>query len=1333
MFRNTSRQTVDPMIALFAAAALVAGLLVAGDAEAQAVDIALIKDINLTTADALTNNPYQAGFAELNGVFYFVADAGSTGQELWRSDGTPGGTSLVKDIYPGTQASQVEELVVSGGKLFFTAYTQATGRELWVSDGTEVGTTVLEIRAGTAGATPQALVDFGGTLFLNADDGINGQELWTSDGTPGGTSMLKDIRIGAFGSSPYLLTLVGGTLFFRANDGVGDGLFVSDGTAANTVKLMTVSIGNEITAAAGLVWFEGDDGTGSGDELWRSDGTVAGTYEVADINPGSGNSDPMRFTGVGGTVFFSANDGASGAELWKTDGTGAGTVRVKDIQAGSGWSDPTALFEFGGALFFRANDGATGSELWTSDGTDAGTTRVADIYSGTAGSYPLQFTDFGGALFFSATDEAGGRELWTTDGTGAGTTRVVDILAGPEDGLYSDASFLVFGSELIVAADSWEYGRELWTTDGTGAGTTLVHDINTNTATSGSGLFAETSGTVIFMADDGVSGRELWTTDGTEAGTSRVIDLNPGSAGTFDQAQYATTAGGVFFFGGTDGVTGTELWTSDGTAGGTVQLRDINTGPNDSDPKTWADLNGVVHFEADDGLVGSELWRSDGTPAGTYLVKNVNPGVSGGQPLGCGMQYPEVVGDTLFFSGIDWNYGRELWKSDGTEAGTVMVKEIWGGTGSSYPSYLTALNDIVLFSATGSGGTELWKSDGTEAGTVRVKDIRPGTGNSSPSQLTTVGDVVFFGADDGVNDNQLWKSDGTEAGTVMVKEINPSGYTQMTQLMAVGDVLFFWANDGSSGYEPWISDGTETGTQRLLDISPGSGSSGTGPGVIVGEHVYFSADDGVNGRELWRTDLTPAGTELVVDVRPGPLGSYASPVLYADGVLYFVADNGTTGYEPWRLQIPTADLQITKSDGLTGVVPGQELTYAIVVSSPTGPSDIVGAVVTDTLPAELSCSWTCDATGSASCTAGPVAGNIDDTVDLPVGETLTYTLECTLSTSAAGTLENTASVAVPDGAIDPNPANDGATDTDQVLDFDAGDAPDPSYPTLVASNGARHGISGGLYLGASVDADADGQPSALADGDDVDGSDDEDGVVFTSGLGRGLNAYLNLAASAAGLLNAWVDFNADGDWLDAGEQIFTDQALAAGVNPLSFPVPADATLGATFARFRIDSTGGLSPDGIALDGEVEDELVEIVNGADVAVEMSASINPAPSGRALTWTATVTNNGPLTATSVTLADTLPAEVIFISSTPGSPDCTFATDTLTCDLGALAPHANTQVTIDVTLDHPVWGGFSNTATVSAAENDPIPANNSATVNTTIGLFLDDFESGDTSAWD
>jgi fibronectin type 3 domain-containing protein len=164
-------------------------------------------------------------------------------------------------------------------------------------------------------------------------------------------------------------------------------------------------------------------------------------------------------------------------------------------------------------------------------------------------------------------------------------------------------------------------------------------------------------------------------------------------------------------------------------------------------------------------------------------------------------------------------------------------------------------------------------------------------------------------------------------------------------------------------------------------------------------------------------------------------------------------------------------------------------------------------------------------------------------------------------------------------------------------EFDFGDAPDDGsawrYPTLLANDGARHRIVHGFHLGTSVDGEHDGQPTLGADGDDLDGHDDEDGVTFLTGLVRGTTAQIEVVASAPGLLNAWLDFNGDGDWADAGEQIFVDQALVAGVNSLSFAVPWGEFRGATYARFRFDSGGGLSYDGLAADGEVEDYRVEI--------------------------------------------------------------------------------------------------------------------------------------------
>ena len=176
------------------------------------------------------------------------------------------------------------------------------------------------------------------------------------------------------------------------------------------------------------------------------------------------------------------------------------------------------------------------------------------------------------------------------------------------------------------------------------------------------------------------------------------------------------------------------------------------------------------------------------------------------------------------------------------------------------------------------------------------------------------------------------------------------------------------------------------------------------------------------------------------------------------------------------------------------------------------------------------------------------------------------------------------------------------------FDFDSGDANDPPYATLNASGGAAHVVGGTLHLGAAIDIDTDGQPTSDATGDDTDaGGDDEDGVTFTSGLELGTMASVDVVASEAGLLNAWIDFNDDGDWLDPGEQIFQDLALAAGTNSLLFAVPADGVVTSqTIARFRLSTQAGLSFTGLAPDGEVEDYAVAISNPAPTDLTVTPS-------------------------------------------------------------------------------------------------------------------------------
>jgi ELWxxDGT repeat protein len=207
-------------------------------------------------------------------------------------------------------------------------------------------------------------------------------------------------------------------------------------------------------------------------------------------------------------------------------------------------------------------------------------------------------------------------------------------------------------------------------------------------------------------------------------------------------------------------------------------------------------------------------------------VKDIRPGVPGSLP-----DRLVAVNGTLFFTATDGVTGFELWKSDGTEAGTVRVKDIWPGSDGSFPLFVGALVDLngTLFFAADDGvtGVELWKSDGTEAGTARVKDIVPNPGGSSgPQRLVDVNGTLFFTASDGVTGVELWKSDGTEAGTLRVKDIR-SGLdgSLPISLVDMNGTLFFTAHDGVTGFELWKSDGTEAGTLRVKDIWPGLNSA----------------------------------------------------------------------------------------------------------------------------------------------------------------------------------------------------------------------------------------------------------------------------------------------------------------------------------------------------------------------------------------------------------------------------------------------------------------------------------------------------------------------------
>jgi len=170
--------------------------------------------------------------------------------------------------------------------------------------------------------------------------------------------------------------------------------------------------------------------------------------------------------------------------------------------------------------------------------------------------------------------------------------------------------------------------------------------------------------------------------------------------------------------------------------------------------------------------------------------------------------------------------------------------------------------------------------------------------------------------------------------------------------------------------------------------------------------------------------------------------------------------------------------------------------------------------------------------------------------------------------------------------------------------MDFGDAPEGtgSYPTELINNGARHTIVPGIFLGSSIDPEPDGQSSAIANGDDNDlvypsSGDDEDGVLLPDSLTAGSNVIINITVSVDGMLNAWMDFDKNGSWAEAGEQIFTNAVLVAGLNILTISVPLTASTGNTFARFRFSTLSGLTFTGLAANGEVEDYMIKIIEPA----------------------------------------------------------------------------------------------------------------------------------------
>lgn len=536
---------------------------------------------------------------------------------------------------------------------------------------------------------------------------------------------------------------------------------------------------------------------------------------------------------------------------------------------------------FGDGFVFQS-----GVSFWTSDGTEQGTKTV---HEGPF-LYPSNLTVSDDHFYFTHPDSSESISVWASDGTNEGTSLFVELdeFRGMAD----------LNDSLIVMSRD-----RLWINDPEQQQLALLHNSSSTTRSSFSspweaGSRVELNGELLFSADEG-DHHYLWKSNGTQAGTSRVSDVTIAW-----QNSLVKVDSNVFFIGHVGEPEGRTpplgLWRTNGTADGTRLIKDIGNGPafrGTFPPDVLFKLNGILFFNAyGPNSEGRELWKSDGTEEGTVLVKDIDPGSNSSSPA----NFLEF-NDELYFTAEDEQTGSQVWKSDGTAEGTTRLTNIEADWFSAigyrsrdtsdicciraHYNTFTAVDESLFFAS----GNALWKTDGTEIGTVQVHNGN-GRENFSPSSLIEMNGTLYFvdgwggvTVDKITGDGQLWRSDGTTDGTYQVKQIGEvdSRLIGIQELVDVNGLIYFSAHDGENGRELWRSDGTEAGTWMVKDIWAGSPGSHPEDLSEVNGTLYFSALSGAGGRQLWTSDGTLEGTVPIENQGSRPRGLLPSTIRFS--------------------------------------------------------------------------------------------------------------------------------------------------------------------------------------------------------------------------------------------------------------------------------------------------------------------------------------------------------------------------------------------------------------------------------------------------------------------
>ncbi len=443
-----------------------------------------------------------------NNQLFFKNYDSQNNYELWKSDGI--NTSMVKNIITGGQSSGGNDKKVKIGKIWYFSASDHRGSELWKSDGTIEGTTIVkDISIGANSTFIREIVAIENIVYFIAfSTNDNLRRLWRSDGSESGTFEIP-LSSGLpqnYHVNPELLTVVGNKLFFKGYSTQGF-LWVSDGTIGNTRPISNTIISsnlNNLISVNGKLFF-------TSDRLWVSDGTEIGTYLV---NTGTFNIPlyPICLLEFKSKIYFFSNyfisTGGSGSALWESDGTANGTRIVKEFNE---WNDNLTssmmlfLEKSNNRMYFRVKPSSTSFDFWTSDGTTNGTSKLKAISLSTS-SQTFKFGSLNNTFFMFLTSFIERPIVgWSSDGTIEGTINFLQKIFRTS----SVSNPKVFNNKLYFGIDDDYYGHELWSSNGTVEGTNLVGEVRSGPSSSFPTGLMDFYDKLLFWAYDDVNGSEL--------------------------------------------------------------------------------------------------------------------------------------------------------------------------------------------------------------------------------------------------------------------------------------------------------------------------------------------------------------------------------------------------------------------------------------------------------------------------------------------------------------------------------------------------------------------------------------------------------------------------------------------------------------------------------------------------------------------------------------------------------------------------------------------------------------------------------------------------------